>query len=43
VEEVAQFLREKGHAAAAYHAGLPAETRKRVQEQFLRDDLSMSL
>jgi ATP-dependent DNA helicase RecQ len=41
VEEVAQFLREKGHAAAAYHAGLPAETRKRVQEQFLRDDLSI--
>jgi len=41
VEEVAQFLLEKGHAAAAYHAGLPAETRKRVQEQFLRDDLSI--
>jgi ATP-dependent DNA helicase RecQ len=41
VEEVAQFLLEKGHTAAAYHAGLPAETRKRVQEQFLRDDLSI--
>ena len=41
VEEVTQHLVERGHSAAAYHAGLPAETRKRVQEQFLRDDLSI--
>ncbi len=41
VEEVTQHLAERGHSAAAYHAGLPAETRKRVQEQFLRDDVSI--
>lgn len=39
VEEVAEFLNERGFVAAAYHAGLPAETRKLVQEQFLRDEV----
>ena len=39
VEEVAAFLCERGFAAAAYHAGLSAETRKYVQEKFLRDEI----
>jgi ATP-dependent DNA helicase RecQ len=39
VEEVAAYLREQGYSAAAYHAGLNSETRKDVQERFLRDDL----
>ncbi|WP_303721613.1 DNA helicase RecQ [Malonomonas rubra] len=41
VEEVARKLREDGVEAAAYHAGLPAEVRQRVQEDFLRDDLQV--
>ena len=39
VQEVADFLNERGFVAAAYHAGLPADTRKQVQEQFLRDEV----
>jgi ATP-dependent DNA helicase RecQ len=39
VEEVAGYLREQGYSAAAYHAGLNRETRKEVQEQFIRDEL----
>ena len=39
VEEVAGFLREQGFSAAAYHAGLSAETRKDVQERFIRDEV----
>ena len=39
VEEVAKRLRTAGVKAAAYHAGLPAETRTRVQDRFLRDDV----
>lgn len=39
VEEVADHLKDRGIAAAAYHAGLPAQTRKQVQEQFLRDEI----
>jgi ATP-dependent DNA helicase RecQ len=38
VEQVAEKLVEAGFAAAAYHAGLPAATRQKVQEDFLRDD-----
>ena len=41
VEEVADYLAERGFAAAAYHAGLNAETRKSVQERFLRDDIAI--
>lgn len=41
VEEVAQKLSQDGIQAAAYHAGLPAEERKRVQDAFLRDDLQV--
>ena len=38
-EEVAQFLQEKGVAADFFHAGLPPETKKHVQESFIRGDL----
>ena len=38
-EEVAAKLAAAGVPAAAYHAGLPAQERSRVQEAFLRDDL----
>jgi len=41
VEEIADHLTDRGYSAAAYHAGLPAEERKGVQERFLRDDLSI--
>jgi ATP-dependent DNA helicase RecQ len=39
VEEVAGYLNDRGYPAAAYHAGLSAETRRQVQEQFVRDDV----
>ena len=39
VEELAEYLQREGHAAAAYHAGLPADVRRDVQERFLRDDV----
>ncbi len=39
VEEVAEQLRSAGFNAAAYHAGLPDEERRRVQEAFQRDDI----
>jgi len=38
-EEVAAFLRHKGVAAAHFHARLPPESRKNVQEAFIRGDL----
>jgi len=41
VEEVADKLSRDGISAAAYHAGLPAERRRQVQEKFLRDDLQI--
>jgi len=41
VEEIAGQLVDRGYSAAAYHAGLRAETRKKVQESFIRDDLSI--
>jgi ATP-dependent DNA helicase RecQ len=41
VEEIAQRLQHKGLDAAAYHAGLPANERQRVQEAFLRDELQI--
>jgi len=37
VEDVAARLQAQGWAAAAYHAGLSAEHRATVQEEFLRD------
>jgi len=39
VEEVAKRLKKAGIAAAAYHAGLPAAERTRVQDAFLRDEI----
>ena len=38
-EEVAEKLRAHGVQAAAYHAGLPADERRRVQDAFARDDV----
>ncbi|MGB0126482.1 MAG: RecQ family ATP-dependent DNA helicase, partial [Rhodocyclaceae bacterium] len=38
-EELAQFLRDKGLAAAFFHAGLPPDSKREVQESFLRGDL----
>ena len=38
-EEVAEKLRAHGVEAAAYHAGLPADERRRVQDAFARDDV----
>lgn len=39
VDEIAAYLKEQGFSAAAYHAGLNSETRKQVQDRFLRDDV----
>jgi len=41
VEAVSQLLIEKGYSAAAYHAGLPAETRHKVHHQFIRDEVQI--
>ena len=38
-EEVAGKLRQHGVQAAAYHAGLPPEERRRVQDAFAADDV----
>jgi ATP-dependent DNA helicase RecQ len=38
VDEVAAFLAAHGRIALPYHAGLPAETRERHQERFLREE-----
>ncbi len=40
-EQWAQKLVRHGYAAAAYHAGLDPEIRKKTQEQFLRDEVSI--
>jgi ATP-dependent DNA helicase RecQ len=39
VEQVAERLQEAGFSAAAYHAGLPDQERKRVQDAFRKDDI----
>jgi ATP-dependent DNA helicase RecQ len=39
VEQVAAALVKKGVKAAAYHAGLPAARREKVQDAFARDDV----
>ena len=41
VEEIADHLADRGYAAAAYHAGLGKETRRDVQERFVRDEVSI--
>jgi ATP-dependent DNA helicase RecQ len=38
VEKTAEFLREHGVRAVAYHAGMETDTRNRAQEAFQRDD-----
>ena len=38
-EELAEFLQAKGMAASHFHAGLPPETKKNVQQSFIRGDL----
>ena len=38
VESTAEWLQAKGFNAVPYHAGLPMETRKRHQSQFLREE-----
>ncbi|NLE22126.1 MAG: RecQ family ATP-dependent DNA helicase [Actinobacteria bacterium] len=40
-EDVAEKLRAHGVSAAAYHAGLPADERRRVQDAFARDDVKV--
>ena len=40
-EEVAGKLAAAGVPAAAYHAGLPADERRRVQDAFARDDVGV--
>ena len=40
-EDVAEKLRAHGIDAAAYHAGLPADERRRVQDAFARDDVKV--
>ena len=39
VEEVAERLQQAGFSAAAYHAGLADEERRRVQDAFRKDDI----
>lgn len=39
VEQVAKQLQAAGFSAAAYHAGLPDDERRHVQETFQRDDI----
>ena len=41
VEEIAGHLNDRGHSAAAYHAGLSAQTRRDVQDRFIRDDVAI--
>jgi ATP-dependent DNA helicase RecQ len=38
VEDIAEWLQDKGMNALPYHAGLPAEVRSRNQDRFLRED-----
>jgi len=39
VEQITERLKADGFSAASYHAGLPDEERRRVQDAFRRDDL----
>lgn len=41
VEEIAERLQLRGHSVKAYHAGLSAETREAVQDDFLQDRIDI--
>ena len=41
VESLAEWLEEQGHSALPYHAGLADETRRRHQEEFLKEDVDI--
>lgn len=41
VEEVAGKLQSSGYSALPYHAGLPAEQRRKTQEAFQKDDVNV--
>jgi ATP-dependent DNA helicase RecQ len=41
VESLADYLRDHGVRARAYHAGLPTDERSRVQDAFRRDDVDV--
>lgn len=41
VEEVAEKLKQQGINTKAYHAGLPAEIRQNVHQQFIRDEIDV--
>ncbi|MFW5801704.1 MAG: RecQ family ATP-dependent DNA helicase [Spirochaeta sp.] len=38
VEQTAEWLSSQGRIALSYHAGLPAETRRKHQQRFLQED-----
>src|SRR5690606_4176305 len=40
-EEFAEHLRSRGYEAQAYHAGLDADQRERIQDAFIREKLSI--
>ena len=40
-EELADRLRDEGFGALPYHAGMDAETRRRNQERFIRDEVNI--
>ncbi len=39
-EDIARLLRDNGHTAQAYHAGLPADKRHQIQKSWLEDELT---
>ncbi|BDS08715.1 ATP-dependent DNA helicase RecQ [Oceaniferula spumae] len=41
VESTAELLKANGINAAAYHAGMEAEDRSRIQDAFIRDDINV--
>jgi ATP-dependent DNA helicase RecQ len=40
-EEVASYLKNKGHSVAFYHAGMPNEKREITQTAFINDDIKI--
>jgi len=38
-EQTAEWLRDEGYNAAAYHAGMASETRRETQRRFVRDEV----